>query len=140
MQEAKPAYVEGQNLDTLWAAVQAAPEDPAAHERFINFAVLGRRHEEAIARYRSWGETQPEHRALADKYKVALAMRVAAQLLIAVPRPTIDRNRARGAAVMIGLGVVLLAVGLSARHLIGWGGPILLALGISELRRARAAK
>lgn len=140
MQEAKPAYVEGQTLDSLWAAILAAPEDPAAHERFINFAVLGRRHEEAIARYRSWGEAHPQHRVLADKHKVALAMRVAAQLLVAAPRPTIDRNRARGAAVMIGLGVVLLLVGLSARHAIGWGGPVLLLLGVNELRRARAAK
>lgn len=140
MQEAKPAYVEGQNLDALWSAILAAPEDPAAHERFINFAVLGRRHEEAVARYRSWAESHPQHQALADKYKVALAMRVAAQLLVAAPRPSIDRNRARGAAVMIGLGVVLGVVGLSARHLIGWGGPVLLLLGISELRRARAAK
>ncbi len=140
MQEAKPAYVEGQNLDTLWAAVLATPEDPGAHERFINFAVLARRHEEAVTRYRSWGEAQPERRTLADKYKVALAMRVAAQLMVAAPRPTIDRNRARGGAVMIGLGVVLLVVGLSASHLIGWGGPVLLLLGVSELRRARAAK
>lgn len=140
MQEAKPAYAQGQDLEALWAAIQAAPEDPGAHERFINFAVLARRHQEAVARYKGWAEAEPTRAPLADKYKVQIAMRVAAQLMIAEPRPTIDRNRARGAALMIGLGLVVGLGGGLGGSPIGYGGPILVALGIIELRRARGAR
>ena len=125
-------YTKGADLDELWNNVLEAPENPEAHQRFINFAVLSRQHRRAAERYSELKD--PE---LSARYKKMLALQVAAAHLVAAPAVRRNVKRARMGWLLIGTGLGFCLALLLTKSLIGLIGPVAILVGAIEVRQSR---
>jgi hypothetical protein len=123
-------YSKGADFEELWKNVLAQPDNPAVHDRFINFAVQSKRHLSAAERY---GELEDQD--LAAKYKQRLALQVAAALL--VPPVRKEAKSTKMGWLLIGAGLAFAAAGWLTGSLVGLIGPVAILVGALEIKQSR---
>lgn len=131
------AYARGADFEELWGAILEEPQNDEPHQKFIRFAVLSQRHLEAATKYEELATRGDDWAPIAERYKKALALQVAAHTMARSPVAKVDRKRARMGWLLIGTGLAFSIGGAAFGSLVGLVGPVALLIGILEIRSSR---